>query len=119
MLSTEQLKKNLAEDINNHYFEFLPTSAENQLLANLKLGFIFICSDSVLPYLGVVGLWSTALVKGLTVFAVGNTILEMYDFFTSRNLMKYQRGKNGARKAASTECFPFHRLARSLCMAGC
>lgn len=119
LLSTEQLKKNLAEDINNHYFEFLPTvGRKTQLLANLKLGFILLFALTLFFLIwGVVGLWSTALVKGLTVFAVGNTILEMYDFFTSRNFDDVPAWKKRRAKGREYGVFPVPQT-RSFFMYG-
>ena len=108
-LSKEELKRQLAEDINNHYYEFLPTvSRKTQLLANLKLGFILLFALTMFFLAwGVIGLWSgRALVKGLTVFAVGNTILEMYDFLTSRNFDDVNAWKKRRAKGREYGVFP-------------
>jgi hypothetical protein len=107
-LSDEELKKRLAEDINFHYYEFLPTvGRKTQLLANLKLGFILLFALAIFFLVwGATGLWSSHLVKGLTVFALGDTAIEVFDFLNSRNFDDVNRWKKRKAKGLEYGIFP-------------
>jgi hypothetical protein len=107
-MSLDDLKKRLTEDINLHYYEFLPTvGRKTQLLANLKLGFILLFALTIFFLIwGIAGLWSSHLVRGLTVFAIGNSALEMYDFFTSRNFDDVNAWKSRRAKGKEYGIFP-------------
>jgi hypothetical protein len=107
-LTAEQLWGTFAEDINHHYYEFLPTvGRKTQLFANLKLGFmpLFALTLFFLGW-GVLGLWSQAIVKALLVFVIGNTILELYDFFTSRNFDDVAAWKERKKRGKEYGVFP-------------
>jgi len=108
LLTADELRKQLAEDINFHYYEFLPTvGRKTQLLANLKLGFILLFALAIFFLIwGIVGLWSSHLVRGLTVFAIGNSVLEMYDFFSSRNFDDVNAWKRRRAKGKEYGVFP-------------
>jgi hypothetical protein len=107
-LSDEQIRRNLADDIRFHYFEFLPTvGRKTQLLSNLKLGFYPLFTLALFFLLqGAISLWSNALVKALTVFAVFTTVLEGYDFFTSGFFDDVNAWKKKKAKAKESSIFP-------------
>lgn len=106
--SADELRKKLAQDINLHYYEFLPTvGRKTQLLANLKLGFVLLFALAIFFLIwGIVGLWSSHLVRGLTIFAIGNSALEMYDFFTSRNFDDVNAWKGRRARGKEYGVFP-------------
>jgi hypothetical protein len=88
----------LNQDIRDLYFEWLsPYSRKTQILSNLKLGFALLLGIPLFFLLwGAPVLWSDSIVKGLTIFAVGDTIVELNDFLTSKyfdNVSAYERRK--------------------------
>jgi hypothetical protein len=83
---TQDLTRRLREDIQTYYHEWLsPYDRKTQLLSPLKLGFglLFALPLFFLVH-GVASLWSDFMVKGLTTFAVGVTVVELNDFFKSK-----------------------------------
>ena len=75
----------LVEAIENLYFKWhSPIDRKRQVLANLKLGFSLLLALSLYFLLwGAFALWNIDLVQGLLVFAVGNMLVEIKDFFSS------------------------------------
>jgi hypothetical protein len=81
-----QSEARLNQDINNLYFEWLsPYSRKTQILSNLKLGFALLLAIPLFFLLwGIPVLWPHPIVKGLTIFALGDTLVELSDFLTSK-----------------------------------
>lgn len=81
----ESAQQEIAKHVNDYYTRWLsPLGRRRQVYSTLKLGFALLFA---LPLFfigwGIVGLWSSALVKGFTVFAVGTTAVEIRDFLKS------------------------------------
>jgi hypothetical protein len=81
----EQATANLRQSILHYYHSWLsPIDRKTQILANLKLGFaLFLTLPLFFIIIGAVNQWSNYLVRGLTLFVVGGTIVEFSDFATS------------------------------------
>jgi hypothetical protein len=69
----------------NFYLQWLsPISRSAQVASNLKLGFGLLFALPILfGVWGVVSLWKSPIVEGMTTFALGITSVEVYDFFVS------------------------------------
>lgn len=83
--SDQETARKLRDDIQHFYFMWLsPIDRKTQLMSNLKLGFGLIFALPLFFLIwGAVGVWESQIVKGLTVFAVGTTIVELNDFLKS------------------------------------
>jgi PEGA domain-containing protein len=67
------------------YVQWLsPISRNAQIVSNLRLGFGLLFALPVFfGTWGLISLWRSPIVEGMTVFALGITLVEVYDFFTS------------------------------------
>lgn len=81
----QELRAKLSEDIRNLLHGWLsPIDRKTQLLSNLKLGFaLFLSIPLFFAIIGGVHLWSDPLARGLIVFAIGDTLVELTDFWRS------------------------------------
>ena len=81
----EESRKKLIDDINEYYHGWAsPIDRKTQLVSNLKLGFALLLALPLLfIVIGITELWSDYFVRGLTVFAIGHTLLEINEFFQS------------------------------------
>jgi hypothetical protein len=83
--SRGDLERQLRDDIRNYYYGWLSTiNRKTQLSSNLKLGFALLFALPLFFMLqGLTSLWTDFLVKGMTFFAVGVTVVELNDYFKS------------------------------------
>jgi hypothetical protein len=79
------LEAKLAEDIETYYHQWRsPYDRKTQLISNLKLGFgLLLALPVFFMAWGALALWGSPIVQGLTVFAIGNTVVELNDFLKS------------------------------------
>lgn len=76
----------LRDAIRDHFHRWLATvPRKSQIASNLKLGFgpLFAISLLLLVW-GLVVVWDESLVRGLAAFTLGATLIEAWDFYTSR-----------------------------------
>jgi hypothetical protein len=102
-------------DLQAYYFEWLsPLCRKDQLFQNLKLGFYLLFGLAFFFMIwGAAVLWQSYFVRGLVTFAVLNTLLETYDFFSSKyfdNVAAHER-RNGRRKMRNVFPIPHSRGA--------
>ena len=104
----EELQEKFLDNLQHYYFEWLsPIGRKAQLYHNLKLGFYLLFGLALFFLVwGVAKLWGDNLVRGLTVFAILNTALEVNDFFKSKyfdTVVAWEKKKN---KGKFYEIFP-------------
>jgi hypothetical protein len=95
LLTAQQARVQLQADIQDYYHDWRsPINRKTQIVQNLKLGFALVLA---LPLFFVivwsVELWANWLVRGLAVFAVGSTLVELTDFFRSSFFDTPERNK--------------------------
>ena len=80
-----ELEARLQEDIENYYHGWLSVyDRKRQVFSNLKLGFALLLGlPTFFLVWGAVALWANPIVRGLTVFALGDTLVELNDFLRS------------------------------------
>ncbi|MGD0877784.1 MAG: hypothetical protein ABSA01_06520 [Anaerolineales bacterium] len=100
-----EAREKLLDDIRLYYLEWLsPISRSTQIFLNLKLGFyLMFALPLIFMLIGIPILWSNNVVKGFSLFAVFDTILEFYDFATSKYFDTKEKNANGKKK---TSTFP-------------
>lgn len=104
-----ELRKKLEDDLQNYYFAWLsPIPRKEQLYQNLKLGFYLLFALSLFFVVwGAVSLWvNSALVRGLTVFAVLDTVLEFNDFAKSKYFDDVSAWERRQKRGKLYEIFP-------------
>jgi hypothetical protein len=84
-LNQDQLKTTLLSDIDVYYYFWKsPIDRKTQILSNLQLGFALIIFLPLLfVILGAINLWGSSFARGLTIFTIGNVLVEGYDFVNS------------------------------------
>jgi hypothetical protein len=84
-LTSAGLEARLVSDIDDYYYRWLsPIGRAEQVASNLKLGFgILMVLPPLLVTYSLLFVWDDSLADGLAVFAVGATLIEAEDFFTS------------------------------------
>jgi len=106
--TSEPVEQKFLHDLQNYYFEWLsPLRRSNQLFQNLKLGF-YLLFGLVLFFLiwGATVLWGHHVVRGLVTFAVLNTLLEAYDFLTSKYFDDVAAHKRRKARHKNSRIFP-------------
>lgn len=103
--------------LNNDIIEFYhnwasPIDRKTQIISNLKLGFALILALPLFfVILGISQLWSDYLVRGFAVFALGNTLLELNEFFHSSFFdTPEKRAKRKTKKEKLSRIFPIPTL---------
>jgi hypothetical protein len=86
VLTRTQRRNELVQHIQHYYYDWLsPLDRPSQLFQNLKLGFYLILAlPFIFVVMGTLTLWSEPVVRGLTFFALGSTLVEFNDFAASR-----------------------------------
>jgi hypothetical protein len=103
------LQNKLDNDLQHYYFGWLsPIPRKEQLYQNLKLGFYLLFALSMFFVIwGAAALWtSSQLVRGLTVFAVLNTLLELNDFAKSKFFDDVSASERRGKRGKLYEIFP-------------
>jgi hypothetical protein len=96
---TDRLSRRLDQNIADYYFQWLsPLDRRGQILSNLKLGFALLLAVPLFFVVaGAIILWDLPLVRGLSVFCIGDTLVEVSDFLRSHFFdtpaVKAARGK--------------------------
>lgn len=102
------LVEQLRQDIQHYYHQWLsPISRKAQVFANLKLGFALLFALPLFFLIwGIAALWDNSLVKALAFFALGNTVVELNDFFKSRFFDDVQASNRRSSHGKAYEIFP-------------
>jgi hypothetical protein len=107
-ISLEEREQKLRLDMQHYYFEWLsPISRKDQVFENLKLGFYLLFGLALFFMVwGGIALWHNYFVKGLSTFAVLNTVLEAWDFMRSKYFDNPAASQKRARRGKAHEIFP-------------
>jgi hypothetical protein len=81
----KELESVFRYNFQNFYIQWLsPISRSAQIASNLKLGFgLLFALPLFFGIWGLISLWTSPLVDGMAVFALGMTVVEVYDFVAS------------------------------------
>lgn len=95
----------LESKIQHYYFEWASTIPRGRQVSSvLKLGFgLLLALPTALIVWGAFAHWNVALVQGLTVFAIGGTIIELIDFVLYRD---FDTPERAARRKTPRPTFP-------------
>jgi len=109
--TAEPEEQKFLRDLQNYYFEWLsPLSRSNQLFQNLKLGFYLLFGLTLFFLIwGATALWGHYVVRGLVIFAMLNTLLEAYDFFTSKYFDDVAANERRKARRKNSRVFPIPR----------
>jgi PEGA domain len=103
-----ELEHIFRQNFQHFYVQWLsPISRKTQVASNLKLGFgLLFALPIFFGIWGLTSLWKSPLVEGLATFALGITVVEVYDFFASEIFDNVQATERRASNCNGSKYYP-------------